>query len=195
MWQCLGPIGRKAVYSCLASVGTFSSKIVHSHFDYDVFNSDSVSSSEGESSRVLDDNYSLHYLIGSCGARHHVDPPNLEYVSLGTFNVCVAQFAMFGSIDVVEVFGGESGVGTCCARRRLRRGEKFDLVIGFDLTKEFHQSGVSKYTVGNAFAICIFGPHVLGLDIGRTLIYTPAPGHGASLGKFANFRSVHSTHL
>ena len=45
-------------------------------------------------------------------------------------------------MDVLELFGGVSGVGTFCVRRRLARGENTDLVTGLDLTKDEHQTEV-----------------------------------------------------
>ena len=47
-----------------------------------------------------------------------------------------------GTVDVMELFGGDGGVGKLCSRRRPRRGENVDLVIGYDLTNEEHASNV-----------------------------------------------------
>ena len=69
---------------------------------------------------------------------------------------------MRGNVDVVAVFGGESGVGTFFARRRFRRGENVDLVIGLDLTKESKQREVIRYIVENEPLVVILGPPCLG---------------------------------
>ena len=46
---------------------------------------------------------------------------------------------------MVEVFGGEPCVGKSCTRRRLVRGEDFDLVSGFDLIDMKQQEEVVRY--------------------------------------------------
>ena len=40
----------------------------------------------------------------------------------------LSQFGLVGSVDVMELFVGEGGVGKYCARRKLKRGVNFDLV-------------------------------------------------------------------
>ena len=71
----------------------------------------------------LADKFSLHYLVGSGGAGRHVNPPGSTYVPLEQRNTYLAKPEHNGTVDVVEIFGGESGVGKLCLRRRLRRGE------------------------------------------------------------------------
>ena len=68
------------------------------------------------------DNFSLHYLVGSAGSGNHVNPPGSTYVPLEQLNTYLAKAEHEGIVDVVEIFGGESGVGKLCLRRRLRRG-------------------------------------------------------------------------
>ena len=75
---------------------------------------------------VLNDNRSLHYLVSSCGARHDVDPPKGKVVHIEDLNTYLAQPALKGSVGLVEIFGGEPGVGKFSIRRRLARGGKFD---------------------------------------------------------------------
>ena len=69
-------------------------------------------------------------------------------------------------MDVVEVFGGESGIGKPCIRRRLVRGENFDLVTGFDLTKAKHQEEVVRYFNTHKPLVAVLGPRVLVSGIG-----------------------------
>ena len=62
-------------------------------------------------------------------------------------------------MDVVEVFGGESGVGKLCIRRRLiRGGEIFDLVAEFDLTRKDHQEEVVRYFDTHKPLVAVLGP-------------------------------------
>ena len=44
------------------------------------------------------------------------------HVPLEELNTYLAKAENKGIVDVVEIFGGESGVGKLCLRRRLRRG-------------------------------------------------------------------------
>ena len=49
------------------------------------------------------------------------------------------------SIDVCEICGGEAGVSKICIRRRLKTGENFDIVAGFDLTQKAEIAYLWKY--------------------------------------------------
>ena len=70
----------------------------------------------------------------------------------------LAQPENKGHVDVVEIFGGESGVGKLCIRRRLVRGENFDLVTGFDLTDKKQQEEVVKYFNTFKPLVALLGP-------------------------------------
>ena len=72
-------------------------------------------------------------------------PPHCALVDIFEVNAFLAKAENVGKVDVVEVFGGESGVGRLCVRCRLERGANFDLVIGFHLTREDHQAEVVRY--------------------------------------------------
>ena len=63
----------------------------------------------------------------------------------------------------MEIFGGESGVGKLCLRRRLKRGQSFDLVLGFYLTKESHQKEVIRHVIGHRPLVVVLGPPCTGL--------------------------------
>ena len=76
---------------------------------------------------------------------HHADPPRSHVIEIEGLMTYLAQPHLQGSVDVVEIFGGESGVGKLCIRRRLRRGDNVDLVAGFDLTQEGNQMIVEQY--------------------------------------------------
>lgn len=95
----------------MAADGILDSAVVQSHFDNDVFCGSGAESSEDEFEQVLKDNYSLHHLIGSCGAGHHVDPPKGTVVHIEGLNVYLTQPSFRGRVDVVGIFGGESGAG------------------------------------------------------------------------------------
>lgn len=80
--SALAPLEEKPLTHAIACSDTLESAIAYSYFDYDACGSDSASSTEGESSKVLEDNCPLHYLVGSDGAKHHVGPPKATYIPL-----------------------------------------------------------------------------------------------------------------
>ena len=86
----LGPLEEKPLIHVLACSDTLESAIAYSYVDYDACNSDSASSIEGESSKVLGDNYPLHYLVGSGDGKHHVSPPKSSYIPLDQLNAFLA---------------------------------------------------------------------------------------------------------
>lgn len=63
-----------------------------------------------------------------------------------------------GYVDVVAMFGGESGVGRLCIRRRLKRGGNFALVSGFDLTKSSDRKHVVDDSNAQKPLMAILGP-------------------------------------
>ena len=152
-----GPLEEVALVSALAADGSPGPAITYSHINDNVCCSDSVVSSEDELERVLNNNFGLHYLVGSGGSGCHVDPPRCVQVPMKELNAYLLRPANVGSIGVVEVFGGEGGVGKFCARRRSRRGANVDLVTGFDLTKRSHQDEVVKYLEIRKPLVVIFG--------------------------------------
>lgn len=97
--------------------------MAYSCLDYTACASDGAEPSEDELERVLNDNYLLHCLVGSDGCCRHKDPPKSNVVHIVEISGYLAQSEYAGSLDVVEIFGGEPGVGTCCDRRRIICGE------------------------------------------------------------------------
>ena len=102
----LGPLEEKQLFKALAVEGSLGAAIAYSFLDADAFASDSADSSEDELERVVD-NYSLHYLVGHDGIDHHVDPPSSHDVELEGLMAYLTQSHLQGSLDVVEMFGGE----------------------------------------------------------------------------------------
>ena len=100
--------------------------------------------------------------MGICGVDRHEDPPKSALLHIGDLTTSLPQADPRGGVDVCAIFGGKSVVGQFCARRRLTRGENFDLVTGFDLTTAKHQQDVLKY-IGQfgSFAI-VLGPPCTG---------------------------------
>ena len=170
----LGPLEEKGMTSALAYVGDLSSAISYSFFDEDAYNSSGAESSEEELDKVVDSGFSLHYLVGSSGATHHVDPPKSRVICIEDLDTYLAQPELKGCVDVVEVFGGESGFGKLCIRRRLVRGENFDLVIGFDLTKTKHQEEVVRYFDTHKPLVAVLGPPCIGF------------GHWSNLNRYVH---------
>ena len=154
----LGPLEEKPLTHALACHDTFNSAIAYSYFDHNAYGSDSASSSEEDAAGILADNYSLHYLVGSAGSGGRVNPPGSTHVPIEELNSYLVKPEVSGTVDIVEIFGGESGVGKLCLRRRLRRGVNFDLVIGFDLTKESHQKEVERYIADHKPLVVVLGP-------------------------------------
>lgn len=68
------------------------------------------------------------------------------------------------SIDVMELVGGESGVGKLSVRRRLSCGANFALVAGFDLTKEEHHKEALKCIDTFKPLVVVMGAPCTGLD-------------------------------
>ena len=119
----LGPLQEVSLIQCLVSSVCFSSAIAYSYFDDDAYCSSDAQTSQDELDRGSDDNCALHCLIGSDGFQHHTDPPKSRAIHIEDFNVYLVQPHLGGCVDVVEVFGRESGVGKLCIRRRLVRGD------------------------------------------------------------------------
>eukprot|EP00969_Alexandrium_andersonii_P182078 8046285-Alexandrium_andersonii.AAC.1 len=57
-------------------------------------------------------------------------------------DVCNSQTS---KVDIAEICGGEGRSGHIAARRHMRTGPNFDLVLGVDLTRRDNQSRVRKY--------------------------------------------------
>ena len=69
----------------------------------------------------------------------------MRVVHIGDLRSSLAQPEYAGSIGVVEICGGEGGVGKLCVRSRWTRGANFDLVTWFDLIEAKHQNELLKY--------------------------------------------------
>ena len=85
--------------------GSFNSAIAYSYIDGKVFCSDGVGSTDGELERVLDDNLSLHYLVGSDGVVRHRGPPKSVVVLPESRIAFMAQPEYEGTVGVCEIFG------------------------------------------------------------------------------------------
>lgn len=165
----LGPLGEASFVNALVVDGSPNSTIAYSFLDRSAFCSSSAEGSEDELEKVLNGNYSLHCLLASSGAEHHVDPPSSVQVDIEHLCTFLAKPEYESSmVDVVELFGGESGVGKPCVRRRLSRGEMFDIVTGFDLSKEAHQKEVIVYVKACKPSVVIMCPRVQASGIGAT---------------------------
>lgn len=70
--------------------------------------SGSIDSSGDVLEKVLDNNFGLRYLVGSDGHSPQQDHPNSVVVDTDDLRTYVARPEVQGSIDVVELFGGES---------------------------------------------------------------------------------------
>ena len=159
----LGLLEEAPFVNCLATSGSFNASIAYSFFDDDAFRSSSVDSSEGEAEIVLGDNFALWYGVGCDGADMHQDPPKSTVIDVDDLLVFLATLENAGgAIDVVEIFGGEGGVGKLCVRRRLRRGRNFDLVIGFDFIDQKHRQTVFTYLKIHRPLVALLGPPCTG---------------------------------
>ena len=78
----------------------------------------------------------MYYLVGddaeiprqhSCTA--HQD---FQYLHVDDLDSFLTSDANLGTVDVMEIFGGEGGVGHLAIRRRLKSGGNIDLVTGHD---------------------------------------------------------------
>ena len=71
-----GPFVENPVTTALVVEGSVGSAVAHSFIDDSAFCSGSAESGEDEPGKVLNDNFSLHCLVGSEGhARHSAPPP------------------------------------------------------------------------------------------------------------------------
>lgn len=104
---------------------------------------------------MCNDNFNLRYLIGSGGYVRPSGPPN--GINIRIFESCAysSGSALSRSIDVMELFGGESGVSKLCLHRFLVRGVNVDLVIGFEFIKGAHQKEMFRYIMTFKFLIIV----------------------------------------
>ena len=119
--------------------------------------------------KVPNDNLSLRYFVGSGGIDHRSSPSGSAHVPIHRFVAYLSLPEFVGTVDVMEFFGGGGGAGKFCVRRRLTREANFDLVTGFDFTKEGHQREVLRYmSAHKPLGIIIRGPRVYPSAIGHT---------------------------
>lgn len=130
----LEPLLETLLTNVLATSGSFSASVAYRFWEHDAYKSSSVDPSSEEYEHILCDNCFVVVWIGCDGFHEHVDPPKSSVIGINDLLVFLAKLEYVGNgIDVVELFGGEGGVGKFYVRRRLRRGQTFDLVTGFDL--------------------------------------------------------------
>ena len=131
----LRPLNEIPLANALAPSGNPNSGVTYNFLDHDAFNSSSAESSRDEAEKILNDNCSLYYLLGCGGAHEHQGPPKNAQIDVNDLLEFLAKPENVGNrVDVVELCCGEGGVGKLCIRRRLRRGERFDIIIWFDLS-------------------------------------------------------------
>ena len=153
----LGPSDEAPMRIALALEASISSSLAYSCFDEVACCSDSAESSEGELDKVLNYNFCLHCLVGSDGYSRHSSPRNSMEIPIIELCIYLSRSDMAGTVDVMELFGGESGVGRLCVRRRLVGGVSFDIVAGFDLTKKEHQEDVLKCVIDFKPLVIVMG--------------------------------------
>lgn len=83
---------------------------------------------------------------------------NFTSVTILHLNTNLARPELKGSLDIMEIFGGEAGTTRICIRKRLRTGKNFDLVTGYDLTDERAQEEVRSYIQKFRPMFIIMGP-------------------------------------
>ena len=157
-----GPLERSCHWSSvLGADGSLGAAIDYSFGDNLELCSTSAESSGEDAEHILLDNFCLYLSGSSGGAEGHQG----RSCSLEDFVAYLSRPALAGTLDLVEIFGGEGGVGKIGVRRRLRTGENFDLQTGFDLTKAADQRLVLKYLNEHKPFVVIFAPplHVLRL--------------------------------
>ena len=100
-------MGRDSNDQALVVEGRAGSAIACSFLDGGAFCSDSGESSEDEMEKVFNDNFRLHFFVGSYRHPRHVNPPGGAHVHI--FGPCayLSRPEMVGSVDVMELFGGE----------------------------------------------------------------------------------------
>lgn len=101
----LGPLEERHFICAFAIQGSFNSAIVHSFLEFSFFCSDSAEGSEDEPEKVLNDKYSLHYLVGRSIADHHGNPPKSTVVHIDALRTYLSQSDIRGSIDVCGFIG------------------------------------------------------------------------------------------
>ena len=78
---------------------------------------------------MFNDNFSLHYLVGSGDYVRHRSP--ISSVEPFIIEMCtyLSRPDLPRTVDAMELFGGVSGVWQVCGRRRLNRGVDSDTSV------------------------------------------------------------------
>ena len=141
--------------TALAADGSLVVAINYSFgFDQDC-RSPSAESSEDDLERVAHDNFSFSF-VGSSGGGP--EPPRAARVPINQFVGCLHKIELAGRIDVMEIVGGNAGVGKVAIRRRLRGGGDIDFVTGFDSTKPGDQRHVLAHITEHKPLVIILAP-------------------------------------
>ena len=92
-------------------------------------------------------------LLGSdaddCQAAFYAKPDGAVFVPIETLMSYLSQSELAGDVDIMEIWGGASGVSKVSLRRKLRTGRSFDLITGVDLTNPTERSAVMNYVRGH----------------------------------------------
>ena len=119
----LDPFEEAPMQTALAVEGSMGSAIACSFFGHNACCSGSADPSEEEMDKALNDNFSLRYFVYSDGSSCHASPPPRS-VEIQVKDLCthLDRSELSGTVDVMELFGGEIGVGKLCVWRRQVRG-------------------------------------------------------------------------
>ena len=123
--QTLDHLEEKALMIAIAADWSSGSATSYSFINGGACRSDSAESSEDELGRVLNDNFSSHYLVGRGGIDHHVSLPRGAKLLIHEFIKYLSTLQMEGIVDVVEIFGGEGGVAKFPRPGEIGPGSKF----------------------------------------------------------------------
>lgn len=111
---------------------------------------------------LLDDAVSLGYLVSSEVEDDNPDciqrPPGAVFVVFDHLDVYMHSKTQPGYGDVMDIFGGESGVSKICIRRRLATAKVFEVVTGSDLTVKEEQRVLFEYIKKYQPKVIVAGP-------------------------------------
>jgi len=154
-----GPIEEEANRALLAHVhGSLDDAVAFSFFD------DAACSSLPDDTEELlrEHNFSLKYLLSA-----EVDednpafmnkPRDANFVECDNLLAFLAIDELQGKLDVMEIFGGASGVTKVSIRRKLKTGKVFDLITGFELTEREDQAILLEYIQVHKPMVIVAGP-------------------------------------
>ena len=85
-------------------------------------------------------------------------PKEANFIECHNLFAFLAQPELGGNLDVMEIFGGESGVSKIGIRRKLKTGKVLDLVPGFDPTQVADQKILVEYIYQHQPMVIVAGP-------------------------------------